>query len=103
MVAPYNAQVRTLRQVLGNAARVGKVGKFQGQEAAVAIVSMTTSDADNLPRSIDFLFSKNRLNVVLSRAKCLAIVVASSGLQGIECSTVEETGLLSFYARLVRN
>lgn len=100
IVAPYNAQVRVLRQVLGQQARVGTVDKFQGQEAAVAIVSMTTSDAENLPRSLDFLFSKNRLNVAVSRAKCLAMVVASPGLQGMDCGTVEEMGLLSFYARL---
>jgi uncharacterized protein len=101
VVAPYNAQVRELRRALGNQARVGTVDKFQGQEAAVAIVSMTTSDADNLPRSLDFLFNKNRLNVAVSRAKCLALVVASPGLQGMDCGTVEEMGLLSFYARLV--
>jgi uncharacterized protein len=103
VVAPYNAQVRVLRQVLGQQARVGTVDKFQGQEAAVAIVSMTTSDAENLPRSLDFLFSKNRLNVAVSRAKCLAMVVASPGLQGMDCGTVEEMGLLSFYARLVNH
>ena len=102
IVAPYNAQVRVLRDELGERARVGTVDKFQGQEAAVAIVSMTTSDADNLPRSLDFLFSKNRLNVAVSRAKCLAVVVASPGLQGVNCETVEEMGLLSFYASLIR-
>lgn len=98
VVAPYNAQVRVLRHVLGDSARVGTVDKFQGQEAAVVIVSMTTSDADNLPRSLDFLFSKNRLNVAVSRAKCLALVVASPGLQGIDCKTVDEMALLSLYA-----
>ena len=103
VVAPYNAQVRELRRVLGDEARVGTVDKFQGQEAAVAIISMTTSDTDNLPRSLDFLFSKNRLNVAVSRAKCLALVVASPGLQCVDCGTVEEMKLLSFYARLVRN
>ncbi len=101
VVAPYNAQVRELRQTLGVQARVGTVDKFQGQEATVVIVSMTTSDADNLPRSLDFLFSKNRLNVAVSRAKCLALVVASPGLQGMDCKTVEEMSLLSFYARLL--
>jgi uncharacterized protein len=101
VVAPYNAQVRELRQTLGDQARVGTVDKFQGQEATVAIVSMTTSDADNLPRSLDFLFSKNRLNVAVSRAKCLALVVSSPGLQGINCGTVEEMMLLNFYARLL--
>lgn len=103
VVAPYNAQVRELRRTLGDLARVGTVDKFQGQEAAVAIVSMTTSDADHMPRSLDFLFSKNRLNVAVSRAKCLALVVASPGLRGMDCGTVEEMGLLSFYARLVNH
>ena len=103
VVAPYNAQVRELRSALGEDARLGTVDKFQGQEAAVAIVSMTTSDADNLPRNLDFLFSKNRLNVAISRAKCLALLVASPGLQGIDCATVEEMGMLSFYARLLDN
>ena len=103
VVAPYNAQVRALRYALGNGTRIGTVDKFQGQEAAVVIVSMTTSDGNNLPRSLDFLFSKNRLNVAISRAKCLALLVASPGLKEIECKTVEEMALMSFYARLMNN
>ena len=48
------------------------VDKFQGQEAELVIVSMTTSSELHLPRHIEFLYSKNRLNVAVSRAKCLA-------------------------------
>ncbi|MCF8506808.1 MAG: TM0106 family RecB-like putative nuclease, partial [Caulobacter sp.] len=73
VVAPYNVQVNTLREVLPDGARVGTVDKFQGQEAAVVIMSMTTSSGDDLPRDIEFLFSKNRLNVAVSRARCLAL------------------------------
>ncbi len=101
VVAPYNAQVRELRAALGEGARVGTVDKFQGQEAAVAIVSMTTSDADNLPRSLDFLFSKNRLNVAVSRAKCLALIVASPSLQTLDCASVDDMPLLNFYSLLL--
>jgi predicted RecB family nuclease len=100
VVAPYNAQVRGLRKALGEQARVGTVDKFQGQEGAVVIVSMTTSDAANLPRSLDFLFSKNRINVAVSRAKCLAVIVASLGLQSVECDKVEDMPLLNFYSML---
>ena len=100
IVAPYNAQVRLLRKALGTKARVGTVDKFQGQEAAVAIVSMTTSDGDEIPRGLDFLFSKNWLNVAVSRAKCLAIIVASPGLQNVECSKIGEMPLLNFYSQL---
>jgi hypothetical protein len=100
IVAPFNAQKRELQRLLGRQARIGTVDKFQGQEAAVAIVSMTTSDSDNMVRGVDFLFSKNRLNVAVSRAKCLAIMVASPGLHWVECKRVEDMPLLNFYAYL---
>jgi superfamily I DNA and/or RNA helicase len=53
------------------------VDKFQGQGAPVVIVSMTTSSAEDMPRNMEFLFSRNRLNVAISRARSLAIVVAN--------------------------
>jgi len=93
-VAPYNVQVNTLRDALPDGARVGTVDKFQGQEAAVAIVSMTTSSGDGLPRDIEFLFSRNRLNVAISRAQCLAIVVASPRLLEVTCGSVRDMRLV---------
>ncbi len=103
LVAPYRAQVRELRRKLGDTARVGTVDKFQGQEAAVVIFSMTASDVEEIPRGLDFLFSKNRLNVAISRAKCLAIVVASPELRTISCGKIEEMPLLNFYATLTQS
>jgi len=67
VVAPYNMQVNLLKRVLPKEARVGTVDKFQGQEGEVVIISMTTSSGDYLPHHIEFLFSKNRLNVAISR------------------------------------
>jgi uncharacterized protein len=93
VVAPYNIQVNLLRQYLPEDARVGTVDKFQGQEAEVAIISMTTSSGDYLPRFIEFLYSRNRLNVAISRARCLALVVMNPDLLSIRCSTVEEMAL----------
>jgi uncharacterized protein len=90
VVAPYNDQVDLLRHVLPDGARVGTVDKFQGQEAAVVFFSMATSSGEDLPRNLDFLFSRNRLNVAVSRAKCLAYVVASPRLLEIECRTIEQ-------------
>jgi uncharacterized protein len=101
IVAPYNAQIRQLKKDLGNDARIGTVDKFQGQEAAVAIYSMTSSDKESIPRGLDFLFSKNRLNVGVSRAKCLALIVASPELRKIECDKVEDMVLLNFYIKLI--
>ena len=95
VVCPYNLQVNLLQQRLGPAARVGTVDKFQGQEAAVTIVSMATSSSEELPRDIAFLFSKNRLNVAISRAKCLAIVVASPELLSIRCQSPEQMALVN--------
>ena len=99
VVAPYNVQVNLLQRTLQEAgikdARVGTVDKFQGQEAELVIVSMTTSGPDDLPRDIEFLFSKNRLNVAISRAKCLAVVLANPQLLGVRCQTPEQIALVN--------
>jgi uncharacterized protein len=102
VVAPYNMQVNLLKQTLPAGARVGTVDKFQGQEAPVVIVSMATSSEDDLPRDIGFLFSKNRLNVALSRAQCLAIVVASPDLLTVKCNTVEQMALVNLLCWVAR-
>jgi len=95
VVAPYNAQVNLLKSTLPAGARVGTIDKFQGQEAEAVIVSMTTSNGDCLPRNIDFLYDKNRLNVAVSRAKCLALVVASPDLLHIHCNSPAQMELVN--------
>jgi uncharacterized protein len=95
VVAPYNMQANLLKKVLPEGARVGTVDKFQGQEAEVVIVSMATSSEEYLPRFIEFLYSKSRLNVAISRAKCLALFIANPALMGIRCSTPEEMALVN--------
>lgn len=95
VVAPYNMQVNLLKKVLPEGARVGTVDKFQGQEAEAVIVSMATSSGEYLPRFIEFLYSKNRLNVAISRAKCLALFIANPALMAIRCSTPEEMALVN--------
>ena len=74
-VAPYNYQVNLFKAALNETARVGSVDKFQRSEAPIVFVSMCASNASDSPRGINFLFSKNRLNVAISRAQALAIVV----------------------------
>jgi uncharacterized protein len=95
VVAPYNMQVNLLRSSLPNGARVGTVDRFQGQEAAVVLISMATSSGDDLPRQIEFLYSRNRLNVAISRARCLAVIVASPKLLATSCSTIEQMRLVN--------
>jgi uncharacterized protein len=105
VVAPYNAQVRCVTEVLRSRGLgevpVGTVDKFQGRQAEVVFFSMATSSGDNLPRDIDFLFSKNRLNVAISRARCLAIVVASPRLLDVACNTPEQMQLVNALCRFV--
>jgi uncharacterized protein len=95
IVAPYNVQVNVLKRALPEGARVGTVDKFQGQEAEVVIVSMTTSSGEYMPRFMDFLYSKNRLNVAVSRARSLAIVIANPALLTIPCKSPEDMALVN--------
>jgi uncharacterized protein len=95
VVTPYNMQVSLLKSMLPPLARVGTVDRFQGQEAAVVLISMATSSGEDIPRNIDFLFSRNRLNVAISRAQCLAIVFASPRLLEVSCNTIEQMRLVN--------
>jgi predicted RecB family nuclease len=81
VVAPYNMQVNLLKEKLKGELKIGTIDKFQGQEAPVVIISMAVSDVEDSPRGLDFVFDINRLNVAISRAKALAIVVANQGLE----------------------
>lgn len=95
VVAPYNAQVNALRDALPGAIRVGTVDKFQGQEAPVCLVSMTASSAEETSRGMEFLFSLNRINVAVSRAKGLALVFGAPRLREAKCETVEQMRLVN--------
>jgi uncharacterized protein len=95
VVAPYNAQVRCLREHLAKGVKVGTVDKFQGQEAAVCFFSMATSSGEEIPRNLEFLFSRNRLNVAISRARCLAVLVCNPALLNIRCKNAEQMRLLN--------
>jgi uncharacterized protein len=81
--------------------RVGTVDKFQGQQAAVSVYSMTTSAPEEAPRGMEFLYSLNRLNVATSRARCLAIVVASPDLVRVRCKTPRQMRLANALCRFV--
>lgn len=89
-VAPYNHQVSKLKIALGKQAKIGSVDKFQGQEAPIIFLSMCSSDASESPRGIDFLLDKNRINVAISRAQTLAVVVANSNLGNMSVNNVEQ-------------
>jgi len=99
VLTPYNAQVRCLQDHLPDGIRVGTVDKFQGQEAQVAFFSMATSSGEQIPRNVEFLFSRNRLNVAISRARCLAVLVCSPRLLDIHAKSIEQMRLVNALCR----
>ena len=105
VVAPYNAQQQLVEQTLARGGfpdvRVGTVDKFQGQEAAVAIMTLGASSGRDAPRGPEFLLLQNRLNVGISRAKVAAFVVHSPGLLDDLPFQAESVARLSAFARLV--
>lgn len=103
VVAPYNAQVGQLIATLDGRARVGTVDKFQGQQAPVVIVSLTTSSAADAPRGVDFVANRNRLNVAVSRARSLAVLVGSPALLTAPARSVEQLQGINTLCRLIEH
>jgi predicted RecB family nuclease len=101
-IAPYNHQVSKLQAALGQQAKVGSVDKFQGQEAHIVFLSMCSSDASEALRGLDFLFNKNRLNVAISRAKSLAIVVANPRLAITKVNSIEQLKMVNLFSALIK-
>lgn len=98
IIAPYNSQVFEIQRRLPQA-RVGTVDKFQGQEAAVVLYSVTTSSHTDAPRGMEFLYSLNRLNVAVSRARCVCVLIASPAIFEPACTTPRQMQLANAYCR----
>ena len=126
VVAPYNLQVRTLEAALPEAVRVGTVDRFQGQEAPVVLLSLCHSDFDSAERAhaaggradaddgaaasapgggsergLSFVLNLNRLNVALSRAQCLAVVVGSPRLADASPRSLQQQRELNALCRIM--
>ena len=101
VVSPFNAQVNALKERLSEGVRVGTVDKFQGQEAQVLLYSLASSSGEDVPRGLEFLLSRNRLNVAVSRAQCLAYLVCSPRLLEVNCRTIDQMRLANALCRFV--
>jgi predicted RecB family nuclease len=99
VISPYNAQVSKLAATLPEGIQVGTVDKFQGQEAPVIIFSMASSTPEDAPRGMEFLHSLNRLNVAVSRAKAICILVASPKLFEPDCKNPAQMKLANAFCR----
>ncbi|WNM63925.1 TM0106 family RecB-like putative nuclease [Candidatus Nitrospira neomarina] len=99
-IAPYNAQVRALQVALPDGARVGSVDKFQGQEAPVCILSLCSSYGEYGSRGLAFILDRNRVNVAISRAQCLAIVVADPRIADTPPGSLDDMKLINLFCKL---
>ena len=61
--------------------------------------SMTTSTPEDAPRGMEFLYSLNRLNVAVSRAQCVAVIIANPALFQVECRTPRQMKLANALCR----
>jgi superfamily I DNA and/or RNA helicase len=98
-VAPFNAHVQRLAAALPAGARVGTVDRFQGQEAPVVIYATAASDSEHVPHGMEFLLSLNRLNVAISRAQVLAVLVGSPALLSAWSEDPERVRLVNALCR----
>jgi uncharacterized protein len=103
-VAPYNRQVERIRAALDargfTEVEAGTVDLFQGREAEVALFSLTSSSADDLPRGVAFAFSRNRLNVAISRARTIAALVYSPQMVALQSDEVDDIRMVNAVALL---
>lgn len=99
-ISPYNHQVNKLQSALGKQAKVGTVDRFQGQEAPIVIISMCSSSANESTHGINFLFDRQRINVALSRALSIAIVVAHPHLSQVHTNHIEQLRKLNLFTAI---
>ena len=96
-------QVNNLKKIINqNEAKIGTIDKFQGQQSKVVFISMTSSDPENLPRHKEFFFSRNRLNVGISRAQSLAIILFNPNLLLANCQKINEMRLVNNFCKLLK-
>jgi uncharacterized protein len=100
VISPYNGQVQALKDRIPGLS-VGTVDKFQGQEAPIIIFSMATSSVEDAPRGMDFLYSPNRFNVAISRARAIFILVANQQVLEPDCKNPHQMKLANSFCRFM--
>jgi superfamily I DNA and/or RNA helicase len=82
--------------------RCGTVDRYQGMEAPIVIISMTSSSVEDLPRNKKFFFNRNRLNVAISRAQCASIILINPKLLENSPADLEEFKLINNFQKLMK-
>jgi helicase MOV-10 len=73
VVTPYRAQLDLLKKILPKKVEIGTTEYFQGREKLIIIVSTVKSET-----GVGFLSNEKRLNVCITRAKSLLIIVGNA-------------------------
>ena len=74
--------------------------KFNGQTEFIGELSRQKIDNEKLVRCGNFLLETNRLNVAISRAKCLSIIVGSKSLLTSSVNSINEAQLINNICRI---
>jgi uncharacterized protein len=102
VITPYNAQTNLILSKVDKDTRVGTIDRFQGQEAPITIISMTSSDTDSMPRNREFFFNKNRLNVAISRSQCVSIILFNPNLLDVYPTTEDQLKLFNNFCKILK-
>ena len=102
IISPFNAQVNFLKERLDKGSKIGTIDKWQGAEAPVVIISMTSSSVEDLPRNKKFFFDRNRLNVAISRAQCSSIILFNPKLLETAPVDYNEFRLINNFQKLMK-
>jgi len=91
VIAPYRAQCTKLRKALKPIApeiKIGSVEEYQGDERRVIIITTVRSSRDyinyDLRYTLGFVANPRRLNVAVTRAKALLIIVGDPLVLGLD-------------------
>jgi len=102
MIAPFNVQVGKLMKKLNTKSKIGTVDKLQGQEGKIVFISYSASDSENIPRHKTWFFSRNRLNVAISRAQSIVFVIFNPNLLLASCKKIDEMKLVNNFCKLIK-
>lgn len=86
VVTPFRRQVLAIRTSLRSKLNsdiplVDTVERLQGQDVDLVILSFSVTDHEFYRQTMDFLLNRNRLNVMISRAKKKVVIVKSEIIQ----------------------
>ena len=67
----------------------------------MVVYSLASSSPEDMPRQMEFLYSLNRLNVAISRARGLAILVCSPAVLRVRARSAEQMRLANAFCRFI--